>query len=330
MKNNGKGMIAFGILMLLVAFTAVFLVRNRTENSRKTRVVYIPKVRDDTNDFWTSLLEGAEMAAEENDVELTILAPGAEDDYDGQIRFIDKAISSNPDAILLSPSSMTKIDEAANRIVQADIRLVLVDSELSQNIQSMVVATDNVEAGKKMGQFLAERLKENQEKHPVIGVVAHVQGSSTAEKREEGFREGLGDLADCIVGTVFCDSNYDKAYEVTRELLMEHPDINALVGLNEYSAVGAARAVRDLGLADQISMVGFDSSIEEVSMLEEGLFDAIVVQKPFNMGYLGIEYTVALITGEAVPEMVDSGSELITKENMYTEENQKLLFPFWD
>ena len=102
------------------------------------------------------------------------------------------------------------------------------------------------------------------------------------------------------------------------------------MGINEYSAIGAGKAVRDLGLSDSILMVGFDSSIEEVQMLEEGVFNAIIVQKPFNMGYLGVENTVLLLRGEILPEMVDSGSELITKENMYTDENQKFLFPFLD
>lgn len=76
-------------------------------------------------------------------------------------------------------------------------------------------------------------------------------------------------------------------------------------------------------------MAGFDSSIEEIRLLEEGVFDAIVIQKPFNMGYLGIETAVKAARGKEVAPYVDSGSELITKENMYTEENQKLLFPFF-
>ena len=46
------------------------------------------------------------------------------------------------------------------------------------------------------------------------------------------------------------------------------------------------------------------------------------------MGYLCIEKTVQLLSGETVAASVDSGSVLITKETMYTEENQKLLFPF--
>ena len=109
--------------------------------------------------------------------------------------------------------------------------------------------------------------------------------------------------------------------------MKNYPDINVIVGLNEYSSVGAARAITDLGLMGQVRMIGFDSSIKEVKYLEDGTFEAIVVQKPLNMGYLSIEKTVELLERKEIPESVDSGSVLIVKETMYTEENQKLLFP---
>jgi ribose transport system substrate-binding protein len=323
-NSNGKYLISLSIALLIAVIgLAVFLQSNEKTASR-FRVVYVPKATDDTIDFWRVLLDGVEMAAEEYDVELTILGPDSETDFDGQIRCIEEAIQMNPDAIILSPSSMSEITTAANGIVTAGIRLVLVDSELEQNIQSLVVETDNYEAGRKMGVFVAGCLPED----PVVGIISHIAGSSTARDREEGFRDGLGEAEQYVVGTVYSNSNYEKAYEVTKQLLKQHPEINVLAGLNEYSAVGAARAVKELELVDEISMVGVDSSIEQVQLLEEGVFDAIVVQDPFSMGYLGLENTVALLRGEMLPEKIDSGSELITRENMYTEENQKLLFPF--
>ena len=100
-----------------------------------------------------------------------------------------------------------------------------------------------------------------------------------------------------------------------------------IVGLNEYSAVGAARAVKALGKTDQIRMGSIDSSMEQIQYLEAGIYEALVIQKPFNMGYLGVETAVNAVRGRKIAKSTDSGSELITKENMYTEENQKLLFP---
>ena len=111
-------------------------------------------------------------------------------------------------------------------------------------------------------------------------------------------------------------------------VLDKHPDVDVVVGLNEYSAVGAARAIVDKGLAGEISFVGFDSSLEEIKMLEAGIFQGMVIQNPFKMGYLGVETAVKVLNGEKVPREIDSGSVLITRDNMYLDENQEMLFPF--
>ena len=117
MKNNGKYIVGLIILILVLVFGAGIIIVNRSSTARRIQVVYIPKARDDANDFWTSLLKGAQMAANEYDVDLTILAPDSEQDFEAQVRYIDEAIAMNPNAIILSPSSKSEITEAAFPIV---------------------------------------------------------------------------------------------------------------------------------------------------------------------------------------------------------------------
>lgn len=300
------------------------LYSSRRGAERPKDIVLILKVIDATNDFWTGMIQGAEMAAKEYGVNLTVLGPDAETEYKKQGELIEQAIAMEPDAIALVPSNFTETIPYARKIEVAGIPLILVDSVMEESMGSCVVSTDNIEGGRKMGQFIAASVTDVSS----VGIVGHVKGTSTATEREQGLREGLGELEEKVADVVFCDSDYRKAYHVTKEMLERYPEINVIAGLNEYSSVGAAKAVHDLGLAGQIHMIGFDSSIKEVEYLEDGTFDAIVVQRPLNMGYLCIEKAVQLLLGEKVAASVDSGSVLITKETMYTEENQKLLFPF--
>ena len=313
--------IFFVMLFLLVVGLATSLDRKKED---KKEIVLILKVIDENNDFWSAFIQGAEIAAKEYNTELKIVGPDAETKYEEQGVLIEEAIECKPDAIVLAPSNYTETVRYAKKIEEEKIPLVLVDSVMEEAMGSCVVATDNVEAGRKMGEYIAE----NFDHISRIGVVGHVKGASTANERENGLRDGLGSLEEKIADVVFCDSDYRKAYLVTKQMLEEFPDINVIVGLNEYSSVGAAEAVTDLGLEKQIRMIGFDSSIKEVEYLEDETFQAIVVQKPLNMGYLSVEKTVQLLEKESIPETVDSGSVLITKKTMYTEENQKLLFPF--
>lgn len=323
MKKKLNQMKKAGVMFLAFLVGLAVFFSGQSTREEKKQIVLILKVIDSSNDFWSSLIQGANMAAKEYGVEVTVVGPNAETKYKEQGEMIEEAIAKKPDAIALVPSNFTETQKYAKEIEKAGIPLILVDSVMEEEMGSCVVATDNVEAGRKMGQYVVEYF----ENVSSIGIVSHVKGVSTATEREQGLREGLGALEEKVVDVVFCDSDYRKAYLVTKEMLETYPQINVIVGLNEYSSVGAARAIDDLGLIGQVRMIGFDSSIKEVEYLEDGTFEAIVVQKPLNMGYLCIEKTVQLLENKRIPKNVDSGSVLITKDTMYTEENQKLLFP---
>lgn len=314
------------IVSVCVVISGIYkIVSVSLKPEEPVRIIYIPKIIDDTNEFWSALIGGAQMAAREYQVELKVIAPDSEEDYVRQNELITWAVGQKPDAIALSPADYSESTKKAKEIVENNIKLVFIDSIVNEEVQDALVATDNYLAGVKMGEYMKSFITDNTE----IAIVGHVKTASTAIEREKGLRSGLGDDEDKIVDVVFCDSEFDKAYNLTMELLKEYPRLTMIAGLNEYSSVGAARAIKKLGLSGKVKVIGFDSSIEEIKLLEEEVFQGIIIQKSFNMGYLGIEEAVKLVKGKKVEKNVDSGSQLITKNNMYTEENQKLLFPFW-
>lgn len=294
------------------------------KESEKITLIYIPKVVDEKNDFWSSLISGTQIAAKEYGVELEIMAPDNEQDVKRQNELMEKAIEKKPDALLVSPSSFTESNEVLEKAKTQGIEIVFIDSYTEEVVQEFTVATDNLEAGRKLGEYAASLLEEETK----VAIVGHVQGVSTAVEREQGFREGLKEKSTNIVDVVFCDSSYEKAYQLTKELMQKYPDLGLIAGLNEYSSVGAARAVKDAGAQEQIKVVGIDSSQEAISMMEQGIFQGLVVQKAFKMGYIGVRETVRMLCGETVEANIDSGCELVTPENMYTSEIEKLIFPF--
>ena len=192
---------------------------------------------DGTNDFWKSVILGAKMAAKEYNAEISVLAPSEENDVKRQNELLEEAIQSEPDAILFSPSSFTDSDELLKKAKDMGIRISFIDSYTKEEIQDLTVSTDNLEAGEKLGKFAATLLGPDDQ----IAIVAHVKGVSTAVEREEGFRKGLGELADNIVDVVYCDSQYEKSRKLTIELMQKYPDLKMIAGMNEYSSVGAGQ-----------------------------------------------------------------------------------------
>lgn len=298
--------------------------RQKKIEERRMSLVYIPKVEDSTNDFWKALILGTKMAAKEYNADIEIKAPTEENDIERQNELLKEAISEEPDAILFSPSSFTESNELLKEAKEKGIRISFIDSYTEEKVQNLTVATDNLEAGEKLGKFAATLLDPDDQ----IAIVAHVKGVSTAVEREEGFRKGLGDLAKNIVEVVYCDSQYEKSRKLTQELMEKYPNLKMVAGMNEYSSVGAARAVKAAGAKDRIQVVGVDSSQEAVQLMENGVFKGLVVQKAFKMGYIGVKETILMLRGKSYEKDVNSGCELVTPDNMYDSEIEKLLFPF--
>lgn len=298
--------------------------RQKKIEERRMSLVYIPKVEDSTNDFWKALILGTKMAAKEYNADIEIKAPAEENDIERQNELLKEAISEEPDAILFSPSSFTESNDLLKEAKEKGIRISFIDSYTEEKVQDLTIATDNLEAGEKLGKFAATLLGPDDQ----IAIVAHVKGVSTAVEREEGFRKGLGDLAKNIVEVVYCDSQYEKSRKLTQELMEKYPNLKMVAGMNEYSSVGAARAVKAAGAKDRIQVVGVDSSQEAVQLMENGVFKGLVVQKAFKMGYIGVKETILMLRGKSYEKDINSGCELVTPDNMYDSEIEKLLFPF--
>ena len=325
-KPSGEAKLRAAAWLVLILFTVVLLwytVRIKDDFKEPYKIAFIPKTIDTGNDFWTSLTDGAKLAAKENGIELYISGAKSEQDVEGQIKNIKKVIDMKPDALIIAPCSYTGMTDILNQVIDKNIKLILIDSVVDADISDAIVATDNFLAGKQLGEYASSYIREDAE----IGIMAHVKGSSTAMQREAGIKEGLGKKKKNVVETEFCGSSYDKAYDLTKSLIENNPDINVIFGTNEYASVGAARAIQDMGRED-IDIYGFDNSIEEIKLLEQGVFNAIIIQKPFNMGYLGVKQAVSVLEGEKIEKNLDSVCKLIDKNNMYEDENQRLLYPF--
>ena len=172
MGNYKKKILAAGFAACFAAVLGLWYWQSRNEGQSPLKIVLIQKAVDDT-DFWTSIYEGGQMAADELGVELTIMGPKRESETELQHQMILEAIEEKPDAIALTPSSYDATLPFAAQIEAAGITLVLMDSTMEREIGESLIATDNFEAGYKMGTFMKQFVNEA----TVIGVVGHIKGT---------------------------------------------------------------------------------------------------------------------------------------------------------
>jgi len=276
-------------------------------------------------DFWNVVYQGIRDAAREFDVTVEISGARFESEINRQINIMESVINKNPPMIILAASDYQRLVDSVEEAHARGIPVITVDSGVNSDLPISFVATNNIEAGMKAGREM-KRLLENSDRK-TIAIISHNRETATGIEREKGVREAFGD--ENIIGTWVCDVSDEIAYRVTMELI-NNTDIGGLVALNEVVSLGTARAVRDAGKKGRILVVGFDNAVQELSDLEEGVIQATVVQKPYNMGYLSVKAAVDYLKGIRIEPEVDTGSVLITQDNMFERQYQELLFPFSD
>lgn len=308
-----------GVFTSLIAVTASFYIGNRTY-----QVTVILK-SEQASEFWGEVIAGIERASVDKDLEFTFVSALDENDAVGQMTIIDEVVAAEPDGIILAATDYYKLQLATKKIKDAGIKLVLIDSGVRGGYYDSIVSTDNYLAGYEGASQLIGYLQDP--KHIVL--INHVQSSLAAMEREQGARDALkSEYGEITVEIFYCNDDPHAAYDYIARLARYGVEIDGIIGLNERSTVGAARYLDETGQSVEIPLVGFDSSVEEIQLLEKGVVKSLIIQQPFNMGYTAMSTLESVMIGKKVATSIDTGSRIISKDNMYDEENQVILFPF--
>jgi ribose transport system substrate-binding protein len=126
----------------------------------------------------------------------------------------------------------------------------------------------------------------------------------------------------------YAGATRDTAKRASENLLNRFgDDVQGIFTPNESSTAGMLLALQDINKAGKVSFVGFDTSQVFIDAMRAGQLHGIVVQNPFNMGYLGVRTMVDHLLGKPVEKKIDTGVMIVTKENLETPEVQSLLHP---
>ena len=284
-------------------------------------------VKSTETEFWLSVFAGAEAAATEYNLRLTITGPDAEEDYETQNQMVDEAVRAGAQAIVFSAIDYENNAAAIDAAAKAGVKIVAIDSNVASDAVSTYIGTDNYAAGQMAAQAALDRVDGMLR----VGIVNYDINSANGQEREQGARDLLEASSRAEIVSVIntlSEAGYSKVDTAT--LLREHPEINVLIAFNEPTSVGASRAVEQMGLEDGVFLVGFDSNVATVDALQEGSVDALIVQNPYAMGYLGVESAYRLLSGQSgdVERIVDTSTQTVDRENLFEVDSQKVLFAF--
>jgi len=285
-------------------------------SGKRLKIAVVPK--GTTHEFWKSVHAGAVKAAKEMDVDIVWKGPLKEDDLKAQIDVVDTFVAQGVAGIVLAPLNDSALKTPVKRAKDAKIPTVIFDSDLQGDEHVSFVATDNQAAGK----IAAEAMDKDLGGKGNVIVLRYQEGSASTQNREKGFLDGMKAKPEL---KILSDNQYggatsESAFQKGESLLVAHKAasgaVNGVFTPNESTTFGMLQALKKSGTNKKVKLIGFDSSDSLVKALKEGDIDGLVVQNPFNMGYLSVKTMVDHLHGKPVEKRIDTGARLVDKANI--------------
>lgn len=292
-------------------------------------VAVIPK--GTTHEFWKSVHAGAVKAARELDIEVIWKGPLKEDDREAQIAVVEDFITRGVAGIVLAPLDDMALRGPVQSAARQGIPVVVIDSALNSEAQISFVATDNYLGGRLAGDHLAGLLNQKGK----VMMLRYQEGSASTMNREKGFVDALSAYPniELVSSNQYGGATTESAHRASENMLAplkideNRLSVDGIFCPNESTTFGMLRALQNSGFAGKVFFVGFDSSVKLVEALDRDEIHGLVVQNPFRMGYLGVKTLIQHINDEKVPDRIDTGVILATRENRNNKEIQVLLEP---
>ncbi|MBI5961890.1 MAG: LacI family DNA-binding transcriptional regulator [Chloroflexi bacterium] len=244
-------------------------------------------VTDITNPYFTSMARGVEDVAEANDY--TVIYSNTDESETKEKKYANMLAQRRVDGVLLVPScgnaNTIKFFEANH------INVVVLDRRISG------VETDIVYSDSKNGAYRLTKLLIGLG-HKRIAIIAGSQGVSTSEDRVLGYQQALSEAGLDDTELVYYGAfNEQSGYQLANQAMTQNPKLTAIFGGNNFVAVGAIKALHNLGLdvPGDVSVVSFDDLPEFMFMKP---FLTVARQHAYEMGQMAAELLLKRISGE--------------------------------
>lgn len=261
------------------------------------------------NPFFVSLRDGAQAAADEAGVELTVT--DARDDATAQADQVLNFQTQQLDGVIINAVDSDAAGPIVSPLIAAKTPVVAVDRAVNGATVDAFVSSDNVKGGSLAADALAAAIGEK----GTIIVLQGVAGTSASRERGQGFTDGIAAYPGIeVVATQPADFDRAQGLDVATNLLQANPGVVGIFAENDEMALGAVQALGDRAGKD-VFVVGFDGTDDGQAAIDAGTLYASIAQQPEELGRAAVEAALALIDGTDVEKTVSVPVVVLTKDS---------------
>ena len=268
----------------------------------KKRIVFLTNGDDP---FWDACRTGMDKAAEEFEIETVGLShnmdKGSEFKVEKQVAKLEQyATQSDIAGVAISPvdASNRATAKALKALRDKGVKVICVDSDMDhekyRDSRFAYLGTNNQVGGEELGKAARGILPDGGKYATFVGV----KTVANAIERIGGFGIGAGDQFESL-DSMADEGDENVAQENVKAVLDKHSQVDALVGIWAYNAHAIVRVVEERDIRDKTKIVVFDAASLALTDLSEGKIDAMVVQNPYQMGYLSVKLLKAMVEDDS-------------------------------
>ena len=282
------------------------------------KFVIVPKAMN--NPFFDFARDGCQKRAKElGNIECIYKGP-VEHEPATQAQIIQDFITQKVDGLAISVADVAAMTKSIEAATAAGIPVITFDADAPGSKRIAYIGTNNKEFGIALGKQLRQL-------RPDGGKYAMVSGGPGAKnlaERVDGVREALkGSKWTEVKGSpTFCNDDPAHAVQQMTDLRTATPDLAAIIpvgGWPMFAPEGfkafASKNKKDID-SGKFTLVVADTLRMQLELLSEGYANALVGQRPFEMGEKSMDVLLAIKKGEKVPEIGYTGLDLVTKDNV--------------
>lgn len=270
----------------------------------KTKLSFITNV---SADFWVYAEAGA-RAAEREFGDIEVIFRSGDGTTTKQKQIVDDLLAAGVKGVAISPTSATNQIRMINDWVE-DAHVITVDSDAPGSNRITYLGTDNIAAGRQLGELAKEALPNGGKVMVFVGI----KDQQNAIERFQGFNEAIAGSGIEVIDLRTDGADAAKARANAEDTLTAHPDIAALVGLWSYNAPACLEAVRAAGLIGKVQILSFDEAPKTLEAIDAGEIFGTVVQDPYTFGY----DSMALLRALAVKGMTPTEAGIPENKIIY-------------
>ena len=309
MKKDKKMFIFIeAVLGTMVLFLAFLMLREKNVD-KSYQISVIVENADDTQ--WSAFKYGLKMAAEDKGAEMVMVSTGASLSQEEEKKLIEEEIKNGADGVIVQPVSgedtQQMLKEVGNKA-----EIMLVDDILSGIEKFPVIQPDAYAIGKTLVEELLKDYGGNLE-GKTLGILNGKEGLKSSAEKEKGFIEALQGTGAEIV---WSDT------QITENM----PDVDFVIALDDNSL----RAAGEMAAANNLHgaiVYGIGNSTQSVYYLDMGIAECQVIPDTFNVGYQSLTELVNKLEKAFYEyENQEISYTVMRKENMFSKENQEVIF----